>query len=99
MTQQVPLFIDGEFISSSSADRLPVTNPANQQLLAEVPLATAGEVDRAVASALEAFQSWKEVPVSERARLMMRYSQLLKDRHDELGELLAQDTGKTFEDA
>ncbi|MCB1678022.1 MAG: CoA-acylating methylmalonate-semialdehyde dehydrogenase [Halioglobus sp.] len=99
MTQQVPLFIDGEFISSGSADKLPVTNPANQQLLAEVPLATAAEVDRAVASAVGAFHRWKEVSVSERARLMMRYCQLLKDRHDELGELLAQDTGKTFEDA
>ena len=53
----------------------------------------------AVASAKEAFQTWKEVPVSERARLMMRYGNLLKEHHDELGELLAQDTGKTFEDA
>jgi malonate-semialdehyde dehydrogenase (acetylating)/methylmalonate-semialdehyde dehydrogenase len=39
------------------------------------------------------------VPVPERARLMMRYQALLKEHHDELGEILAQDTGKTFEDA
>jgi malonate-semialdehyde dehydrogenase (acetylating)/methylmalonate-semialdehyde dehydrogenase len=99
MTRQVPLFINGEFVQSSSSDKLPVTNPANQALLAEVPFATEAEVDAAVASAREAFQSWKEVPVAERARLMMRYSNLLKEHHDELGELLAQDTGKTFEDA
>ena len=99
MTRQVPLFINGEFVQSSSSDKLPVTNPANQGLLADVPFATEAEVDAAVASASEAFQTWKDVPVAERARLMMRYCNLLKEHHDELGELLAQDTGKTFEDA
>jgi malonate-semialdehyde dehydrogenase (acetylating)/methylmalonate-semialdehyde dehydrogenase len=39
------------------------------------------------------------VPVPERARLMLRYQALLKEHHDELGEILARDTGKTFEDA
>jgi malonate-semialdehyde dehydrogenase (acetylating)/methylmalonate-semialdehyde dehydrogenase len=99
MARQVPLFINGEFVQGSGDQRLPVTNPANQQLLAEVPFATEREVDFAVAAAKEAFQTWKETPVPERARLMMRYQALLKEHHDELGELLAQDTGKTFEDA
>lgn len=99
MTRQVPLFINGEFVQSSSSEKLPVTNPANQELLAEVPFATHAEVDAAVASAVAAFRTWKEVPVAERARLMMRYQNLLKEHHDELGELLARDTGKTFEDA
>jgi len=99
MTRQVPLFINGEFVQSTSSEKLPVTNPANQQLLAEVPFATHSEVEAAVASAKAAFDTWKNVPVAERARLMMRYQSLLKEHHDELGELLAQDTGKTFEDA
>ncbi len=99
MTRQVPLFINGEFVQSSSAEKLPVINPADQSVLAEVPLASADEVDAAVASAKQAFQTWKDVPVSERARLMMRYCNLLKTHHDELGEILARDTGKTFEDA
>jgi malonate-semialdehyde dehydrogenase (acetylating)/methylmalonate-semialdehyde dehydrogenase len=99
MTSQVPLFINGEFIESNSSDKLPVTNPANQALLAEVPMATHDEVEMAVAAAKEAFKTWKEVPVSERARLMMRYGNLLKEHHDELGELVALETGKTFEDA
>jgi malonate-semialdehyde dehydrogenase (acetylating)/methylmalonate-semialdehyde dehydrogenase len=99
MTQQVPLFINGEFAASTSEQKLPVTNPANQQLLAEVPFATRDEVDAAIASASAAFQSWKDTPVMARCRLMMRYCELLKQHHDELGELLAQDTGKTFEDA
>ena len=96
---QVPLFIDGEFIVSESEHKLPVTNPASQQLLAEVPYATQGEIEQAIDSAKRAFETWKNVPIAERARLMLRYQHLLKEHHDELGELLAQDTGKTFEDA
>ncbi|QIB65436.1 hypothetical protein [Kineobactrum salinum] len=40
MARQVPLYINGEFMQSTSSEKLPVTNPANQQLLAEVPFAT-----------------------------------------------------------
>jgi len=96
---RAPLFIDGEFVESRGERTLPVTNPATQQLLANVTLATREEVDRAVASARRAFDSWRETPVPERARLMMRYVALLKDNHDALAQVLAQDTGKVFEDA
>jgi malonate-semialdehyde dehydrogenase (acetylating) / methylmalonate-semialdehyde dehydrogenase len=96
---RAPLFIDGEFVESRGDTTLPVTDPATQQLLANVTCATGGEVDRAVASAKRAFYDWREVPVPERARLMLRYQALLKAHHDELGEILARDTGKVFEDA
>ncbi|MFN2289537.1 MAG: CoA-acylating methylmalonate-semialdehyde dehydrogenase [Chromatocurvus sp.] len=99
MTRQVPLFINGEFVQSASSEKRNVLNPSTQAVLAEVPFATASEVDVAVASAQEAFQTWRDVPVADRARLMMRYQSLLKEHHDELGEILAHDTGKTFEDA
>lgn len=97
--QQVPLFIDGEFITSESEQKLAVCNPATQQVLAEVPYATPAEITRAIDSAKETFKTWKNTSIADRARLMLRYQHLLKEHHDELGELLAQDTGKTFEDA
>ena len=56
-------------------------------------------MEAAVESAREAFKTWKEVPVSERARVMMRYQALLKEHQEEIAEILAQETGKTFEDA
>ena len=98
MTQRVPLFINGEFVHGGG-ESIPVIDPATQNVIAELPAATEREVDYAVAAAKEAFQSWRDVPVPERARLMMRYQALLKEHHDELGEILARDTGKTFEDA
>ena len=97
--KRVPLFINGEFVQSNAEQTQPVFNPANQQIIAQVPMATATEVDLAVASAKAAFETWRLVPIAERARVMMRYQALLKEHHDELAEILSQDTGKTFEDA
>ncbi|WP_419835792.1 CoA-acylating methylmalonate-semialdehyde dehydrogenase [Endozoicomonas atrinae] len=99
MPKRIPLFIDGDFIASETSQFIPVTNPATQELLAELPYATEAEMEKAVESAKAAFKQWRDVPVSERARLMMRYVALLKENHDALGELVSQDTGKTFADA
>ena len=99
MSKKVPLYIDGEFRASKAESWIPVTNPATQEVIAEAPCATQDEMEAAVASAREAFKTWKEVPVSERARVMMRYQALLKDHQEEIAEILAQETGKTFEDA
>ncbi len=99
MANQVPLLINGEFLSSASTHKLDVINPATQDVLAEVPFATRDEIELAVAGAKNAFQTWRRVAIPERARLMMRYQNLLKEHHDELAEILAEDNGKTFEDA
>jgi malonate-semialdehyde dehydrogenase (acetylating)/methylmalonate-semialdehyde dehydrogenase len=99
MAQKLPLFIGGEFIASATKEWLPVTNPATQEVLSDVPFATPQEVDRAVASAKEAFLTWREVPTPERARLMLRYQDLLKKNHDDIARILSRETGKTFADA
>ncbi len=99
MPKKIPLFINGDFIASETSQFIPVTNPATQELLAELPYATETEMEQAVESAKATFKQWRDVPVSERARLMMRYVALLKENHDALGELVSQDTGKTFADA
>ncbi|MGB0945110.1 MAG: CoA-acylating methylmalonate-semialdehyde dehydrogenase, partial [Marinomonas sp.] len=99
MTHKVPMLINGEMVQSTSQNWIDVTDPATQDVIASVPCATEQEVEQAVASAQLAFETWKEVPVSDRARLMLRYQALLKDHHDELATILSKETGKTFEDA
>ena len=99
MTRRLPLLINGEFVASQTDQWIPVTNPATQEVLCEAPAATAGEMEQAIATAKAAFADWKEVPVSERARLMLRYQALLKEHQEEIAEILSQETGKTFEDA
>lgn len=99
MTTQVKHYIDGEFTQGTGTSQIIVTNPANNSPIAVINAATSEEVHAAIASAKAAFKTWKEVPVSERARVMLRYQHLLKEHHDELATILAQETGKTFEDA
>ncbi|WP_026374724.1 CoA-acylating methylmalonate-semialdehyde dehydrogenase [Aestuariibacter salexigens] len=97
--QSVPILINGEFISSKSTAMIDVTNPATNEVIAQAPCVTDDELEQAVATAKEAFKTWSKVPVPERARVMMRYQQLLKEHHDEIATLLASETGKTFADA
>lgn len=97
--RRIPLLLEGQFQASTSTDWLAVRNPATQEVLAEVPLATTAEIDRAVAAAQQAFNSWRLTPVPQRARIMLNFQHLLKAHHDELAEILAQETGKTFADA
>lgn len=91
--------IDGQFVESESNESIPLLNPATQEVLSEVSFATSGEIDQAIASAKKHFQTWKEVATPVRARIMLRYQQLLKEHHDELAEIICQELGKTFEDA
>ncbi|WP_419570200.1 CoA-acylating methylmalonate-semialdehyde dehydrogenase [Rheinheimera sp.] len=99
MSTQVQLFIGGEFVNSRTEQWIPVTNPATQDVIAQAPCATMDEMEQAIASAKLAFKSWKETPVSERARLMMRFAQLLKDHQADIAEIICQELGKTVEDA
>ncbi len=96
---QVPLYINGEFSQSQSDKWLDVVNPANQEVLAKVPCATNEEVQAAIHSAQEAFKTWRNVPVTERARIMMRYAALLKEHQEEIATIICHELGKTFEDA
>ncbi|QSX34933.1 CoA-acylating methylmalonate-semialdehyde dehydrogenase [Shewanella avicenniae] len=99
MTVQVHHFINGEFVAGEGKTQIPVTNPADNSVIATLNVANDAEISQAIISAQAAFCHWRTVPVSERARLMLRYQHLLKQHHDELATILAQETGKTFEDA
>lgn len=95
----VPLYINGEWIQSQSQQLIPVFNPATQEVISRVPCATEAEMEQAISGAANAFVEWKETSTPVRARVMLQYQHLLKQHHDELAELLAQETGKTLEDA
>ena len=97
--KKVPLLIDGKFVQSRARESVPVVDPATQKVLSHAPLASAAEINRAVAGAQSAFRAWREVPVSERMRVMLAYQRLLKENQTALAKIVAQDNGKTLEDA
>ena len=98
-SERVPLFINGGFVDSQTDDWIDLTNPATQDVIARVPVATPDEMNAAVASAKAAFKQWREVPTAERVRHLLRYQALLKTHQEEIAAVLAEETGKTFADA
>ncbi len=95
----VKLLINGEFVESKTTQWRDVVNPATQEVLARVPFATPAEIDAAVASAKEAFKTWKKTPIGARARIFLKLQQLIRENMGELAALLTAEQGKTLPDA
>ena len=95
----VPLLINGEFVQSKSTEWREVVNPATQERLARVPMATADEVAAAIASAQAAFKTWRKTPIGQRARIFLKLQQLIRDNIKSLAATLTAEQGKTLADA
>ncbi|MGJ7579380.1 CoA-acylating methylmalonate-semialdehyde dehydrogenase [Variovorax sp. RHLX14] len=95
----VKLLIGGKFVESKTTEWRDVVNPATQEVLARVPFATPAEVDAAVASGKEAFKTWKKTPIGARARVFLKYQQLIRENMAELSAILTAEQGKTLPDA
>ncbi|QTF92163.1 CoA-acylating methylmalonate-semialdehyde dehydrogenase [Halomonas sp. BM-2019] len=97
--REIPMYIDGQPVHSQSQEWRDVVNPATQEVVARVPFCTAEEVDRAVASAKEAFKTWRKVPLGKRMRIMLKLQALIRDNTSELAALISEEHGKTLPDA
>ena len=87
-------FIDGEFVDAAEGATEEVTNPANGEVIAEMPLSGDEDVNRAVAAAKGAFDGWATTPPAERATAMLKLADLLDEHAEELSDLEAADAGK-----
>ncbi|MFT3663866.1 CoA-acylating methylmalonate-semialdehyde dehydrogenase [Piscinibacter sp.] len=96
---KIPLLIDGEFVESRTTQWRDIVNPATQQVLARVPLATPDEVAAAVASAKAAFPAWRKTAIGTRARIFLKYQQLIRENMKSLAATLTAEQGKTLADA
>ncbi len=92
-------FIGGKPYPSRSTEWRDVTNPATQEVVARVPFATREEVDLAVATAQEAFQTWRSTSLGARMRVMLRLQHLIREHTAELAQLITREHGKTLPDA
>jgi malonate-semialdehyde dehydrogenase (acetylating)/methylmalonate-semialdehyde dehydrogenase len=99
MSQTILHCIDGCFTEGIGTHQIDVFNPATAKKVGSIQSATSLEVEFAIASAKRAFQTWKQVPIPERARLMLRYQQCLKDNLEALTQLVMLETGKIHADA
>src|ERR1700682_1784214 len=99
MTTQISHFIDGHRTAGQSGRTAEVMDPNTGQVAARVPMASAADVDAAVSRALEAQKDWAAFNPQRRARVLMRFVDLVNRNIDELAELLSLEHGKTVADS
>jgi aldehyde dehydrogenase (NAD+) len=88
------LFIGGEFVDPAEGSSFATISPSSEEHLAEVALASAADVDRAVAAARTAFGTWSSLPGAERGKYLYRLARLLQERAREFAVLESIDNGK-----
>ncbi|KAK1633776.1 aldehyde dehydrogenase [Colletotrichum phormii] len=100
-TQPTGLFINNEFVPSSSGQTIPAIDPATEEEIARVHAATEEDVDKAVKAAAAALKnpSWKELSASDRGILMARLADLMESNKELLATIDAWDNGKTYQEA
>src|ERR1700674_384780 len=97
--ETVKLLINGSFVESKTSEWHDVVNPATQEVLAQVPFATDGEINAAVAAAKEAYKTWKNTPLAARARVMLKLQALVREHMSRIAQTLSAEQGKTLADA
>ena len=97
MAKQYKNLINGEMIETG--EWLDVVNPANEEVIGQVPACGQGELDKAVAAARAAFKTWRKTPIEERRAAIMAISGAIKENADELFRLLTSEQGKPHNQA
>jgi acyl-CoA reductase-like NAD-dependent aldehyde dehydrogenase len=97
--QRFKNYIGGEWVDASGGETFESIVPANGEPIGEFPRSTPEDVDRAVAAAKEAFQSWRLVPAPKRAEVLYRFANLLVQHKDDLTDLMSREMGKVKAEA
>ena len=99
MTTQIQHYIDGRRTNAGSTRTADVLYPSTGEVQAQVVLASAADVDAAVASAVKAQKEWAAWNPQRRSRVLMKFIELVNANADELAELLSKEHGKTVPDS
>jgi aldehyde dehydrogenase (NAD+) len=96
---QTKLFIDGAFVDGLAGATIPVLNPHDCSLIADVAEARPEDVDLAVTAARRAFSNWSATPAADRGRLLLRLADAIEEHATELASLESRDTGHPLKDS
>ncbi|MGE4251713.1 MAG: CoA-acylating methylmalonate-semialdehyde dehydrogenase [Parvibaculaceae bacterium] len=99
MVKSIPHYIGGRRVEGRSGRSSAVFNPATGEETGALALASAGEVDDAIAVARQAFPAWAATTPLRRARILNRFLRILEERTDELAAVITAEHGKVLSDA
>jgi acyl-CoA reductase-like NAD-dependent aldehyde dehydrogenase len=90
-------FINGEWVASKSGKTIENRNPANtREIIGVFPASTAEDVSAAVASAQDAYKTWRLVPAPKRAEILFRAAELILKRKEEFSRDMTREMGKVL---
>ncbi len=99
MYPNVLLHIDGRWTTAAGGETLPVRNPATEEVIGSVAHARRADLDQALAAAERGFEEWKRVSAFERAKVLRKAAQLLRERGEEIARLMTLEQGKVLLEA
>ncbi len=93
------LLIAGRWVGAEGRKTEPVLNPSTEAVLAKLPHATPADIDEALAAAAKGFQVWRRVSAQERAKILKRTADLMRERREYLAHLITLELGKPIAEA
>ncbi|MBV6304115.1 NAD-dependent succinate-semialdehyde dehydrogenase [Candidimonas humi] len=99
MYETLALYIDGEFLAGDGRKTQPVTNPSTLEVLGQLPHATTADLDRALAAAQRAFETWRHSSPMLRSEILRKVGALTRERAQEIGRNMTLDQGKPLAEA
>src|ERR1700683_4605561 len=99
MYSKLELFIDGQWLNGDGRAGEEVINPATEKPLARLPHASTADLDRALEAAKKGFAVWRATSAYERAKIMRKAADLIRERHEAISKILTQEEGKAYPEA
>jgi len=96
---ELALFINGSWRTGEGRDAFPVLNPATGKAIADLPVATEADLQEALAASEKGFAEWKNRLVDERAAILHKVADLIRDRIESIAILLTTEQGKPLDQA
>jgi malonate-semialdehyde dehydrogenase (acetylating) / methylmalonate-semialdehyde dehydrogenase len=96
MSKNLKNYINGKWVESRGSAFLNVVNPANGQLLCQVPAGSKNDILDAAEKANDAWLSWRNTPATNRIQYLFKMKKILEENRDEIAEICTNECGKTF---
>jgi len=93
-------YVNGQWVASAGTSHIDIINPLDStEVLAKVPQSTEAEFNSIVQNSQDTFEEWKEVPISTKIRMMLKYQEILKQNNDDIAKMICHEHGKSIIDA
>lgn len=96
---QQQAYINGKWVNATNNSTFPVINPATQTKIGDLANLSAVETKQAISIAEKVFFTWRDTPIKERAAILRRWAQLIRDNLDDLAIILTTEQGKPLAEA